>query len=149
MLIADIAQVARETVHLQHAQCVASVPGRPLCSSLCNDSTLAYDAATNTYQRIGESTELALRVFAEKVSQCWQTNPAGVSHPHQAYPTGDAVVLHVEQSHGSWKIDKHQLLGQYFAVSCLVVSSGLSDITVGKQCGCAPRLPGAHLVASV
>lgn len=38
-----------------------------LCSSLCNDSTLAYDASTNTYQRIGESTELALRVYVEKV----------------------------------------------------------------------------------
>jgi hypothetical protein len=39
----------------------------PHCSALCNDSSLAYDASSGTYTRIGESTELALRVFVEKV----------------------------------------------------------------------------------
>jgi Ca2+ transporting ATPase len=37
------------------------------CSALCNDSSLSYQAPTNSYTRIGESTELALRVLVEKV----------------------------------------------------------------------------------
>lgn len=36
-------------------------------SALCNDSSLSYQASTGSYTRIGESTELALRVFVEKV----------------------------------------------------------------------------------
>ena len=57
------------------------------CSALCNDSTLYYSSdrppptpraaklaaggvpAVGAYQRIGESTEVALRVLAEKVSR--------------------------------------------------------------------------------
>lgn len=35
-------------------------------STLCNDSTLAYDAVNGHYERIGEGTELALTVLAEK-----------------------------------------------------------------------------------
>lgn len=38
-----------------------------VCSALCNDSSLAYQSITSSYTRIGESTELALRVFVEKV----------------------------------------------------------------------------------
>jgi hypothetical protein len=37
------------------------------CSSLCNDSSLSYQPGAGSYTRIGESTELALRVFVEKV----------------------------------------------------------------------------------
>ena len=37
------------------------------CSALCNDSTLSYQPDKQRYQRIGEATELALRVFVEKV----------------------------------------------------------------------------------
>jgi magnesium-transporting ATPase (P-type) len=38
-----------------------------MCAALCNDSVLSYDKGRSQYQRIGEATELALRVFAEKV----------------------------------------------------------------------------------
>ena len=37
------------------------------CSALCNDSVLSYQPSSSVYNRIGESTELALRVFVEKV----------------------------------------------------------------------------------
>lgn len=37
------------------------------CAALCNDSVLTYRPESGTYQRIGEATEAALRVFAEKV----------------------------------------------------------------------------------
>jgi Ca2+ transporting ATPase len=39
----------------------------PHCSALCNDSSLSYQPSSGSYTRIGESTELALRVFVEKV----------------------------------------------------------------------------------
>ncbi|GMH35164.1 hypothetical protein BSKO_03032 [Bryopsis sp. KO-2023] len=38
-----------------------------MCASLCNDSTLSYNVDTGVHEGIGESTEIALRVFAEKV----------------------------------------------------------------------------------
>ncbi len=47
------------------------------CSALCNDSTLSYQAGAATYQRIGESTELALRVFVEKVGPPLGALPLG------------------------------------------------------------------------
>lgn len=37
-------------------------------SALCNESTLQYNPDKGSYEKIGESTEVALRVFAEKVS---------------------------------------------------------------------------------
>lgn len=37
------------------------------CASLCNDSVMYYDAERSAYQRVGESTEVALRVLAEKI----------------------------------------------------------------------------------
>jgi hypothetical protein len=55
------------------ACCVSShptscrVPVSVCCSALCNDSSLSYQPSTGSYTRIGESTELALRVFVEKV----------------------------------------------------------------------------------
>uniref|UniRef100_A0A9I9CZS4 Uncharacterized protein n=1 Tax=Cucumis melo TaxID=3656 RepID=A0A9I9CZS4_CUCME len=36
-------------------------------SALCNESTLQYNPDKGSYEKIGESTEVALRVFAEKV----------------------------------------------------------------------------------
>ena len=38
-----------------------------VCCSLCNDSHLTYAADRGVYQRVGEATEVALRVLAEKV----------------------------------------------------------------------------------
>lgn len=38
-----------------------------MCSALCNDSVLQYNSDKGTYEKIGESTEVALRVFSEKV----------------------------------------------------------------------------------
>ncbi|CAN6458975.1 unnamed protein product [Victoria cruziana] len=39
-----------------------------MCSALCNESTLQYNPEKGSYEKIGESTEVALRVLAEKVS---------------------------------------------------------------------------------
>lgn len=38
-----------------------------MCSALCNESTLQYNPDKGKYEKIGESTEVALRVLAEKV----------------------------------------------------------------------------------
>ncbi|KAK9165998.1 hypothetical protein Scep_001189 [Stephania cephalantha] len=38
-----------------------------MCSALCNESTLQYNPDKSNYEKIGESTEVALRVLAEKV----------------------------------------------------------------------------------
>ncbi|CAN1135632.1 Calcium-transporting ATPase 3, endoplasmic reticulum-type, partial [Linum perenne] len=38
-----------------------------MCSALCNDSVLQYNPDKSCYEKIGESTEVALRVLAEKV----------------------------------------------------------------------------------
>ena len=37
------------------------------CCSLCNDSHLAYNEDRGTYERMGEATEIALRVLSEKI----------------------------------------------------------------------------------
>ncbi|GIL89579.1 hypothetical protein Vretimale_1863 [Volvox reticuliferus] len=55
-----------------------------MAASLCNDSALVYRPDKGTYQRIGEATELALRVFTEKVGL-----PASVAeHPGPLYISG-------------------------------------------------------------
>ncbi|XP_022768634.1 calcium-transporting ATPase 3, endoplasmic reticulum-type isoform X4 [Durio zibethinus] len=38
-----------------------------MCSALCNESLLQYNPDNGNYEKIGESTEVALRVLAEKV----------------------------------------------------------------------------------
>lgn len=38
-----------------------------MCSALCNESVLQYNPDKGDYDKIGESTEVALRVLAEKV----------------------------------------------------------------------------------
>ncbi|KAM7520924.1 hypothetical protein LguiB_019886 [Lonicera macranthoides] len=38
-----------------------------MCSALCNESVIQYNPDKRNYEKIGESTEVALRVFAEKV----------------------------------------------------------------------------------
>lgn len=38
-----------------------------MCSALCNESVLQYNPDKGNYEKIGESTEVALRVLAEKV----------------------------------------------------------------------------------
>ena len=38
-----------------------------MCCSLCNESTLKYDSMKGGFQKIGEATEIALRVLAEKI----------------------------------------------------------------------------------
>lgn len=38
-----------------------------MCSALCNDSILQYNPDNGNYEKIGESTEVAFRVLAEKV----------------------------------------------------------------------------------
>lgn len=39
-----------------------------MCSALCNESSLQYNPDKGAYEKIGESTEVALRVLAEKVA---------------------------------------------------------------------------------
>eukprot|EP00249_Psilotum_nudum_P020077 c27552_g1_i1 orf=73-3078(+) len=38
-----------------------------MCSSMCNNSSIRYNAEKGLYEKIGESTEVALRVLVEKV----------------------------------------------------------------------------------
>lgn len=38
-----------------------------MCSALCNESMLQYNPDKKNYEKIGESTEVALRVLVEKV----------------------------------------------------------------------------------
>jgi hypothetical protein len=45
-----------------------------MCSALCNESTLQYNPDKKSYEKIGESTEVALRVLVEKVSYCIYIN---------------------------------------------------------------------------
>ena len=39
------------------------------CAALCNDSRLSYSEERGGYQRMGEATEVALRVLAEKARE--------------------------------------------------------------------------------
>jgi hypothetical protein len=41
-----------------------------MCSAVCNESILQYNPDRGIYEKIGESTEVALRVLAEKVCCC-------------------------------------------------------------------------------
>jgi hypothetical protein len=56
------------------------------CSALCNESTLSYQpgSSSSSYQRIGESTELALRVFVEKASPHGQRAAPHLRAPRQS-----------------------------------------------------------------
>lgn len=38
-----------------------------MCSALCNESVIQYNPDKKNYEKIGESTEVALRILAEKV----------------------------------------------------------------------------------
>lgn len=51
-------------------------PQAAICCSLCNDSHLHYAADRGVYQRVGEATEVALRVLAEKV-RGWRGEAGG------------------------------------------------------------------------
>lgn len=56
-------------------------PQAAICCSLCNDSHLHYAADRGVYQRVGEATEVALRVLAEKVRRrCMGIGRAGLQH---------------------------------------------------------------------
>lgn len=50
--------------HPAHFPCLLHIA---MCSALCNDSSLQYNPDKGAYEKIGESTEVALRVLAEKV----------------------------------------------------------------------------------
>jgi Ca2+ transporting ATPase len=52
---------------VEHPADLASVLHLAICSSLCNDSSLTYSGDKHVYEKIGESTEVALRVLAEKI----------------------------------------------------------------------------------
>jgi P-type Ca2+ transporter type 2A len=48
--------------------------------ALCNDSRLQYASEKGTYQRVGEATEVALRVLCEKIGlPGWQSMPQGLA----------------------------------------------------------------------
>jgi hypothetical protein len=40
------------------------------CASMCNDSNVQYNQEKNVYEKIGEASEVALRVLVEKVRAC-------------------------------------------------------------------------------
>ncbi|KAI1385054.1 calcium-transporting ATPase sarcoplasmic/endoplasmic reticulum type [Hypoxylon trugodes] len=51
-------------------------------AALCNDARLVYDARTGAFSKVGEPTEGALRVLAEKIGPCApaNSNPEGCLH---------------------------------------------------------------------
>uniref|UniRef100_A0A1X7V496 Calcium-transporting ATPase n=1 Tax=Amphimedon queenslandica TaxID=400682 RepID=A0A1X7V496_AMPQE len=49
----------------QYAYCLKELSD--ICV-LCNDSSLSYNSDRNTYEKVGESTEVALKVLAEKIN---------------------------------------------------------------------------------
>ena len=52
---------------VEHPAERASVLHMSICASLCNDASLTYNGKTRAYEKIGESTEVALRVLTEKI----------------------------------------------------------------------------------
>jgi magnesium-transporting ATPase (P-type) len=69
------------------------------CSALCNDSTLSYQPGSGSYQRIGESTELALRVFVEKVGADNQQNPIAKPYDNKAGLLAQLHLAHLVECH--------------------------------------------------
>eukprot|EP00850_Spirogloea_muscicola_P004302 SM000018S03667 [mRNA] locus=s18:597179:607428:- [translate_table: standard] len=51
----------------QHPAELPSLLHTAICSALCNDAVVQYNTERNVYEKLGESTEVALRVLAEKV----------------------------------------------------------------------------------
>ena len=78
----DLAEYAVDGVGYEPNGVISSLPGgqvveRPaelpavlhlaICASLCNDGSVSYDGKTRRFEKIGESTEAALRALAEKI----------------------------------------------------------------------------------
>ncbi|KAK7755245.1 hypothetical protein SLS62_002750 [Diatrype stigma] len=53
-------------------------------AALCNDARLAYDARTGNFSNVGEPTEGALRVLAEKIGPCAPTSSTPEDRLHHA-----------------------------------------------------------------
>ncbi|KAI0176195.1 calcium-transporting ATPase sarcoplasmic/endoplasmic reticulum type [Hypoxylon sp. FL1284] len=53
-------------------------------AALCNDARLVYDARTGAFSNVGEPTEGALRVLAEKIGPCAPTNSGPEASVHHA-----------------------------------------------------------------
>eukprot|EP00850_Spirogloea_muscicola_P005663 SM000026S08912 [mRNA] locus=s26:447090:456715:+ [translate_table: standard] len=51
----------------QHPAELPSLLQTAICSALCNDAVVQYNTERSVYEKLGESTEVALRVLAEKV----------------------------------------------------------------------------------
>ena len=60
-----------------------------ICCSICNDSTLKYDKDKGVFEKIGEATEIALRVLAEKIGL-----PTSARAPPKAF--GDTAMRSTE-----------------------------------------------------
>ncbi|OAA64450.1 endoplasmic reticulum calcium P-type ATPase [Niveomyces insectorum RCEF 264] len=69
------------------AQTSSTVRQMAEVAALCNDARLAYDSLTGTYSNIGEPTEGALRVLAEKIGPVApaETAPADLIHYASAW----------------------------------------------------------------
>lgn len=66
------------------AQSSATVRQMTEVAALCNDARLAYDARTGSYASVGEPTEGALRVLAEKIGPCAPETRAPADRVHYA-----------------------------------------------------------------
>lgn len=55
-------------IQLEHPADLPCLLHLSMCSALCNDSKLQYNSEKGAYDKIGESTEVALRVLVEKVT---------------------------------------------------------------------------------
>ena len=109
-----------------------------MCSALCNESTLQYNPDKGKYEKIGESTEVALRVLVEKVCVCTfpQVSYAWSSFLTQVYflvicifRSGSLVIILCRQ---------HWICWASMSVRLTVTTIGRNNL---ERCGSASLLP--------
>eukprot|EP00891_Asterochloris_glomerata_P003373 jgi/Astpho2/3373/e_gw1.00054.11.1_t len=92
---------------LQHPADQPSLLSMAQCAALCNDSSLQYAAEKDAYVRIGEATEVALRVLVEKIGpRGYGPMPTALEHM-----TKQERVLHCNHL---WEAELHKVCTQEF-----------------------------------
>ncbi|KAL9359520.1 hypothetical protein Peur_047643 [Populus x canadensis] len=98
-----------------------------MCSAICNESILQYNPDKGSYEKIGESTEVALRVLAEKVGLCSLALFRAAQYYHSCsvgLPGFDSMpsALHMLSKHERASYCNHYWESQFKKVSVLEFS---------------------------